>query len=155
LALRALASQQEGQTTAALVWLEQAITLARPAHLIRTFVDLGQTMAELLEQLARHAVEPDYIAQLLAAWPTPDRAAPHLPRAENNDELPLEALTHRELEILELLQQRLSNKEIAAALFISPLTVQRHASTIFQKLDAKNRRQAVVKAVAQGILPAE
>ena len=155
LALRALACHQTGQPQAALDWLAQAVTLARPGQLVRTFVDLGSTMAGLLKQLERRGTERDYIAQLLAAWPGSDNAAPHLPPGQDNIEHPLETLTQRELEILELLQQRLSNKEIAATLFISPFTVQRHASTIYQKLGVKNRRQAVLQAVARGILPAE
>ena len=155
LALRALAGHKSGQTKAALVWLKHAVTLARPGRLIRTFVDLGPAMAGLLELLAKRGVEPDYVAQLLAAWPDLARTAPDPPRIEREVEHPLETLTNRELEILELLQQRLTNKEIAATLFISPLTVQRHASTIYQKLGVNNRRQAVVQAVSHGILPAE
>ncbi len=63
-----------------------------------------------------------------------------------------EFLTDRELEILALLAQRYRNKEIAARLYISPVTVKRHASNIYQKLQVSNRRQAVAKATELGIL---
>jgi len=66
----------------------------------------------------------------------------------------LEALTNRELQILKLLGEHLTNKEIAAQLVISPGTVKGHTIHIYQKLNAKNRRQAVEKALALGILNA-
>ena len=54
-----------------------------------------------------------------------------------------EQLSERELEVLARLSRRLSNKEIADELFISPLTVKRHASNIYDKLGVANRRQAI------------
>jgi LuxR family maltose regulon positive regulatory protein len=61
-------------------------------------------------------------------------------------------LTERELEILGLLAERLSDKEIARQLYISPGTVKRHASTIYSKLGVHDRRKAVAKAVGLAIL---
>jgi len=52
-------------------------------------------------------------------------------------------LTPRELEILELIAQGLSNKEIADKVFVSENTVKTHLSRVFDKLDAKRRTQAV------------
>ena len=63
----------------------------------------------------------------------------------------VEPLTNREFEILELLTQRMSTKEIAAKLFISPTTVKKHLSNIYGKLNVSNRRQAVEKAETLGI----
>ncbi len=64
----------------------------------------------------------------------------------------VEPLTVREIEILELLAQRLSAKEIAQHLFISDRTVKRHAANIYQKLGVNGRQQAVVAAKALGLL---
>jgi LuxR family maltose regulon positive regulatory protein len=61
-------------------------------------------------------------------------------------------LTNRELEILELLAQRLRNKEIAAKLFISEKTIKKHLNNIYRKLSVTSRRQALEKAVVLGIL---
>jgi predicted ATPase/class 3 adenylate cyclase/DNA-binding CsgD family transcriptional regulator len=60
-------------------------------------------------------------------------------------------LTHREHEILRLLCQRLTNKEIAAALFVGSRTVQTHTISIFTKLGVDNRRDAAALAVRHGL----
>jgi LuxR family maltose regulon positive regulatory protein len=63
----------------------------------------------------------------------------------------LDTLTNRELAILELLPERLYDKEIAQRLFISVATVKTHLKHIYQKLEVKNRREAVAKAGALGL----
>jgi DNA-binding NarL/FixJ family response regulator len=62
------------------------------------------------------------------------------------------ALTLRRLEVLELLGEGYSNREIARALAISERTVKAHLTAIFQILDADNRTEAVVRAQALGYL---
>ena len=61
-------------------------------------------------------------------------------------------LTTRELEIIQLLQKAVQNKEIAGTLFISPKTVDHHISSILFKLDVNSRSKAVMEAVRLGIL---
>ena len=68
---------------------------------------------------------------------------------------PDDALTARELEILGLLAEGQSNKEIGANLSISPATVKRHTVNIYEKLDVDRRGKAVARARALGILPAD
>ena len=62
-------------------------------------------------------------------------------------------LSKRELEILGLLAQGLSNQEIAAKLFISLSTVKTHLQNLFQKLDVKRRTQAIEKAQRLSLIP--
>jgi LuxR family maltose regulon positive regulatory protein len=64
----------------------------------------------------------------------------------------IEPLSERELEVLELLARRLTYKEIAAQLYISPGTVSQHVVRIYGKLQVHNRRQAVTRARALGCL---
>ncbi len=59
---------------------------------------------------------------------------------------PVESLTQREVEVLQLISLGLSNKEIAESLVITHLTVKKHVSNIYGKLGAKRRTQAVVMA---------
>ena len=115
--------------------------------MIRVFVDLGPKMAALLHQLAAQRAAPGFIARLLDAFPAARSPEP-APRQAGL----IEPLSERELEVLALLAQRLSNKEIARELSISPMTVKRHTVNIYQKLLVSGRREAVAKAVALGIL---
>jgi RNA polymerase sigma factor (sigma-70 family) len=64
----------------------------------------------------------------------------------------LDPLTNRELDVLELLTQRLSNKEISEKLFISVGTVKNHLKNIYQKLNVKKRWEAVEKSKILKIL---
>lgn len=161
LALQALLSNTQSDETAALKKLEQAILLAEPGGFIRLFVDLGPKMAHLLRQLHSQGVAPNYIEQILAAFASGQRMIDEGRRVETQSSLSvlrpssplIDPLTDRELEVMALLAQRLSNKEIAAELIISPATVRTYTYNIYQKLNVNSRRQAVSKATELGILP--
>jgi DNA-binding NarL/FixJ family response regulator len=72
------------------------------------------------------------------------------PVAETGSDL--DTLTRREREVLELLAQGMTNKEIAAALVITTNTVKRHLKAIFNKLDVRTRSAAAAKAVSAGVV---
>jgi LuxR family maltose regulon positive regulatory protein len=158
LALQALYYAAEGDEPAALSALEQAVTLAQPGGFVRVFVDLGPALVKLLERLAKRGCATAYIEQLLAAFAA-EPTANDLPHPRSDRPTPaaamVEPLTARELEVLALLAQRLSAKEIAQNLTITERTANRHTANIFQKLAVNNRRDAVAAARALGLLPAQ
>jgi DNA-binding CsgD family transcriptional regulator len=75
------------------------------------------------------------------------------PFAINEARLKDLGITKRELEILELIAQGMSNREIAEKLFVSENTVKTHSSRLFDKLSAKRRTQAVQIGKEMGLIP--
>lgn len=78
---------------------------------------------------------------------------PTTPFARNEKRLQELAITKRELEILGLIAQGLSNREIAEKLFVSENTVKTHSSRLFDKLNARRRTQAVQRGKELGLIP--
>ncbi|MBW1799595.1 MAG: response regulator [Deltaproteobacteria bacterium] len=147
--LQTVALEKLGRNDEALKALKEVLVLAQPGGWIRPFVEAGPPMADLLIRLQKQNVAVEYIESILAAFPPYPRptVAPS-PRPQ-----PLvEPLTNREIDTLELLAERYQNKEIAEKLFISTTTVKSHLKNIYQKLNVGNRREAVEKARALGIL---
>jgi two-component system response regulator DegU len=71
------------------------------------------------------------------------------------EEVTLEQLTSREAEVLQLLTEGLSNKDIATQLVLSEGTVKNHTSAILSKLHANDRTQAVLTALKRGLVDLE
>jgi DNA-binding CsgD family transcriptional regulator len=71
----------------------------------------------------------------------------------NEKEVDNLGLSKRELQVLQLMSQGLSNQEIAATLFISLSTVKTHTSKLFEKMDVKRRTQAIEQAKRTGLIP--
>ncbi|MCB0203627.1 MAG: hypothetical protein KDH89_02260 [Anaerolineae bacterium] len=155
LALQALLADAQGNRAAALLSLGQAVDLAEPSSVLRAFVDLGSKIASLLAELGRQRSNSGFIGQILQAFPPADTQGIDLihtvPEVANQANL-IEPLTNREMEVLEMLAQRLTAKEIAGDLFISERTVKRHTANIYQKLGVHSRQQAVASATYLGIL---
>jgi LuxR family transcriptional regulator, maltose regulon positive regulatory protein len=153
LSLRAVMLVQQGRRSEALETLERAVRLAHPGHFIRTFLDLGLHMNELLQQLYSQMKSEsgisEYIRSILSAFPAPAGAIPSLPSSRPEIKA---LLTERELDVLKLLTERLSIKEISARLCISTSTVQQHTHHIYRKLGVCNKRQAVFIAQELGLI---
>jgi LuxR family maltose regulon positive regulatory protein len=132
--------------------LERALALAEPGGFIRIFVDEGPSMARLLHEAPSREIAPDYVRRLLAAFPVaePEQADP-LKREAPKSEL-LEPLSERELEVLQLIAEGLTNPEIASRLFLALNTVKAHSRNIYGKLGVHSRTQAVARARALGVL---
>jgi len=154
LCLQALAySIQEEDDDRALGTLERAIERAEPEGFIRTFVDEGPPMARLLYEALAREIAPDYIRQLLAAFPIGelekhDPSETLTPRTEL-----FEPLSDREIEVLQLISEGRTKSEIGSELFLSVNTVKAHVRNIYAKLNVNNRVQAITKARALGLLP--
>ena len=160
LALRALALDSQGETTAAAAALEQALDLARPGGFVRVFADLGGPMEKMLRRLADQGYGQEMIGRILAAFQQDDKTP--VSRA-NLAQLSQPAsadiwdvarpLTNREAEVLSLLRGPLSIKEIAVQLNISYATAKRHTVNLYAKLGVDQRWKAVSKAEELSILP--
>jgi LuxR family maltose regulon positive regulatory protein len=153
LILQALAHQAQGNIPLALASLEHALTLAEPEGYVRTFVDEGLPMAQLLTEAAARGIAPAYTGRLLAAFPnlsaistTPLKIRTKDSWRENSKFELVEPLSQRELEILHLIAQGLSNREISERLFLALDTVKGHNRRIFDKLQVQRRTEAVARA---------
>jgi len=153
LALEVLTLHALGDGARALAAVEHALTLAEPEGYIRIFVDEGAPMARLLQTGRTQGIAPNYISRLLAAFPrTEDRGlrteAAEVPHSVLNPQSStlVEPLTERELEILRLIADGLSNQAIADQLVIAVSTVKRHINNLFGKLAVQSRTQALVRA---------
>ncbi len=157
LALLALAQAATGGLPAALGALERALRLAEPEGYVRLFVDEGAPMARLLAEAQAQHIMPAYVAKLRAAFSiVAEQTAPRGPQTvhvSTGAEQPLiEPLSEREIEVLALVAQGFSNREIAEQLFISINTVKGHNRLIFEKLQVQRRTEAVARAREMGLV---
>lgn len=165
LVLQAVVCHGCGKVPQALDALQRSLTLAEPEGYVRTFIDEGAAMVELLRQFvkaqqkenlagANHVLH-DYAIKLLAAFP-PEQVPAAVQTHKTSTALPasylIDPLSERELEILKLVAEGLSNNEIAKKLYLATSTVKRHVNNIYAKLDVHSRTQAVAKGKALKIL---
>jgi len=151
-ALHAAALRADGVKDQAFQLLGDALALAEPSGFIRIFVDEGPPMARLLYEALSQGIATDYIQRLLAAFPDTEPDGAGLAKTQTPEFEWVEPLSERELDILQLLGEGLTNQEIASKLYISVNTVKAHTRNIYSKLDVKNRTKAVVRGKALGIL---
>jgi len=158
--LRALVLQTQAHPTTALVEFKRSLDLAEPEGYVRLYLEKGGAVLPLLNAVIRDPSTPvrlqKYACRLLEAFsggdsraadrersgvPGPD-AAPH---GEEPDE-PIEPLSQRELEILQLICDGYSNQQIAEKLVVSLHTVKKHTSNILAKMGVSSRTQAAARA---------
>ena len=147
LVMAALAHDAIVDVEAAMSAIHEAFTLAQPRGYVRTFIDEGQAMRRLVAEAARRGVKPEYARTLLTAFETERGPA----RLIANQPL-IEPLSERELQILSMVADGLSNREISERLFISLSTVKGHNRNIFDKLAVKRRTEAVARARDLGLI---
>jgi len=89
------------------------------------------------------------VREVMVEVPVPASSDPFVPDATRIEAL---GITPRELEVLQLVAEGLSNKEMAERLFVSENTIKTHTSRVFDKLGASRRTQAVQFAKSQGLI---
>jgi LuxR family maltose regulon positive regulatory protein len=115
-------------------------------------------MARLLLEAAARGIMPDYARRLLVVFETETKDERRRTKARDSSSVLrpsslVEPLSERELEVLGLIAEGLTNQEIASRLFLALSTVKVHTRNIYGKLGVNSRTQAVAKARALGILP--
>ena len=146
LVITAIALGRTHHTTGGLQAITTAIDLAQPEGILRPFTTAGPAIVEVVVQYqhltARHL---DFTDQILHAV-TPAAAQERVPLGK------LDHLTDRELLILRYLPTMLKASEIADDLYLSVNTVKSHLQSIYRKLDAPTRREAVDRARAHNLI---
>jgi LuxR family maltose regulon positive regulatory protein len=135
LVLQALAEHARGDVPAALAPLGRALRTAEPEGYVRTFVDEGPPMTELLRRAAAQGISRTYVDRLLGSG-EPEVGTPAAQGL-------VDPLSRRELDVLRLLASDLSGPEIAGELVVSLNTVRTHTKSIYAKLGVNSRRAAV------------
>ena len=149
--LQAVALQAHGEKDKAVQLLGDALALAEPGGFIRLFVDEGLPMAHLLSEAEAIGMMPDYIGKLLAAFEAEKQQSEEQSYQPPAQPL-IEPLSPREVEVLQLIAQGLSNQEISERLFLALGTVKGHNRKIFGKLQVQRRTEAVARARELGLL---
>lgn len=151
LLLQALARQAQGDTSAALASLQRALTLAEPQGYVRTFTVEGSPLARLLDEANRRGIMPHYTNKLRAAFEIGAQTSDAIRKTPPDQPL-VEPLSPRELEVLQLLAQGLSNRQIGQRLYLALSTVKGHNRNIYAKLQVRRRTEAVARARQLGLL---
>ena len=136
LVLLALTHHERGEMEEKQSVLNQALLLAEPEGFIRIFLDEGERVVNMLRRAAARKDSSGYVRTILSvADDAPSAKIPHP-----------DPLSEREIEVLRLIADGLSNSEIGERLFITTGTVKVHASNIYRKLGVSGRVQAVAWA---------
>ena len=157
-ALEALVHAAQGNEEATLAALRQAVELAAPGGALRLLVDCGPGLIGPLQKLQAAGVAPSYIEKVLAAFDSPaPSTGPTAPSQDTTGDavrldISVETLTNREIDVLILLAERLSDEEIARRLVLSSGTVRKHTMHIYSKLGVNNRRAAAAQARRLGLI---
>jgi LuxR family maltose regulon positive regulatory protein len=153
LILKALASHAQDAASEAMAALEQALTLAKPRGFIRIFVDEGPLMGQLLYEAMSQGITSEYTGHLLALITELEPDHPTQVKTQKYKDEIIEQLSEREIEVLKLIAQGFTNKEIASRLYVSLNTIKVHTRNINSKLGTHNRTESTAKARLLGILP--
>ena len=156
--LQAIALHAHREKDKAVQLLGEALALAEPGGFIRLFLDEGEPMRLLIldfrpwleKQPPQGRKLIEYVDKLLAAF-APPAALPQA-KVRDRNSIMIEPLSQRELKVLQLIAQGLSNREIGERLFLALDTVKGHNRKIFDKLQVQSRTEAIARARELGLL---
>lgn len=131
--------------------LKQALRKAKAGGFVRLFLDKGESMYKLLSATPVESQLRTYRAKILSAFEKEVPSGEKTVGSITGGEL-IEPLSAREIEILQLISQGLTNQEISKKLFLALNTVKGYNRNVFGKLSVKNRTEAVLRARELGIL---
>ena len=168
--LQALAHCALDESDQAVEQIGKAIDLAHLDGFVRVFIDEGKTLVPLFKQSARSGITVSYIQQLLPLFEEESQtklsttatgqAIPGQPAIADRPGSPpstpldllLEPLTDRELDTLRYLTSDLTVPQIADEMIVAPSTVRSYIKSVYSKLDAHCRMEAVNRARSLGII---
>jgi ATP/maltotriose-dependent transcriptional regulator MalT len=148
--LQALAFHDKGNQSQALAILDESLALAGLEGYIRTYVDEGEPMRELLQAYTRTVSSENklYAQKLLQAFAAPGPVRAPVGSSSNL----VEPLTARELEILHAMAEGYSNRQIADKFILAEGTVKFYVHAVLVKLGVHSRTQAIFEAKKQKII---
>jgi len=152
LILTALVLDAKNDRDMALTYLRKSFTLAAKEGYVRIFVNEGPPMARLLYEALSRGIMPDYVRQLLGAFPLEESAQAPAKKSQVDQSELIEPLSEREIEVLQLIAEGLTNQEIASKLFLSLNTIKTHTRNIYAKLGIHTRTQAVARGRTLGLV---
>jgi LuxR family maltose regulon positive regulatory protein len=145
-----------GNEIDALAVLDRALGLAGPERIMRPFLCVGELMVPLLQKAAARRTTPKFTRELLLLLKADSGVSEALHGRDRGtgeavsmdaQEWPIEPLTEREMEVLRLLNTRLSVPEIAREMYVAPSTIRTHIRNIYSKLDVHSRFELVLRSI--------
>lgn len=151
--LKALALEALEDVDGAIKSLGQALLLGEAEGYVRIFVDEGAVIRRLFHEALSRGIMPEYVSKLLGMFPDAKPGTWAQSGSSRQERGIVEPLSDRELEVLHLIAEGLSNREIGRKLYLSINTVKGHSRNIYSKLEVHSRTQAAAKARIIGLLP--
>jgi LuxR family maltose regulon positive regulatory protein len=146
--MKAVVFSTLGKMEKAMTSLAVGLKMGEPEGYVYLFVIQGKPMEKLLQQAVKKGIHKEFSQKLLAimkAEPSKGRGTNSASQVVMGKALP-EPFSERELEVLRLLNSRLSVPEIAQELTVAPSTVRTHVRIIYSKLGVHRRLEAIQKA---------
>lgn len=157
-ALQAILADKLGKKESATELLNSSFDISEPAGIIAFYVELGEPIVKILNYLPLEDYDRAYVKKILATIEDSTLIQKEPPStqspggATDKFKIQLNALTQRELDVLQQVASGMRNQEIASVLCVSEDTVKKHLYNMFQKFHVKNRMSLVHKAKADGVI---